>query len=438
MSSSPQVAVEEPAEPSPGALRPILVLVIGTGIRWFGLSFYVVFILLFLHNDLHLSYILAGLIITVIGVGTVPLGQIGGGLSDRVGRRRMIVLSLAGESTGLALLAWGFSLDSLLVILGAILLSRSFAVTGSPSTYAYIADSLGDKLRARGLSWLRVAVNLGTFGGISVAGVLLTFISFGQLTALAALLVGAAATVNGIWLVPTARDLALKAKEPGSTRPTAAPSPSPLRWVGQTIYSSFRPIWSDRSLPLVMLASILMLLMLIQYAYAIPTFSHSVLGVPYPIVGAAVSLSGLIPVLTQVPTTKALSGRLLTRVGIWGALAYGASYLAFGLDATYRVELIPALFAMVIVITLAENLVFLPIFTLPLNIAPENARGSYSGTITMVNAFGNNLGALFAGVALTYASQPLVTWGILAAPAIPAILILAYLGSRISQSQNRV
>lgn len=438
MSSSPSVAAGAPAAPARGALRPILVLVIGTGLRLFGMSFYLVFILLFFHNDLHVSYVVAGLYIAVVGLVTVPLGQIGGGISDRVGRRRMIVLSLAGEATGLALMAWGFTVNSLVVVVGAILVVRSFGATGSPASYAYIAESVDPNSRTIGLSWWRVAFNLGSFGGISVGGVLLTFISFGQLTALAALLVGAAAMVNAIWLTPTTRDLAIKARESGGAHSPASSTTGPLRWVGQTIYSSFRPIWRDRNLLLVTISSILVMLMLVQYAYAIPTFSQSVLGVPYAILGAAVSLTGLIPVLTQVPFTQALSGRSLTRVGIWGAIAYGAAYLAFGLDATYRIEVIPALFAMMIAITIGENLVFLPMFTVPLNIAPENARGTYSGTVTMVNQIGQNLGPIFAGVALTYASQPFVTWGIIAAPAIPVIVILAYLGSRLSRSQNRI
>lgn len=439
MSSSPSVAAGAPAAPARGALRPILVLVIGTGLRLFGMSFYLVFILLFFHNDLHVSYVVAGLYIAAVGLVTVPLGQIGGGISDRVGRRRMIVLSLAGEATGLALLAWGFTVNSLVVVIGAILVVRSFGATGSPASYAYIAESVDPNSRTIGLSWWRVAFNLGSFGGISVGGLLLTFISFGQLSALAALLVGAAATVNAIWLAPTPRDLAIKgSRESAGARSTASPTPGPLRWVGQTIYSSFRPIWRDRNLLLVIIASILIMLMLVQYAYAIPSFSQSVLRVPYAILGAAVSLTGLIPVLTQVPFTKALSGRVLTRVGIWGTIAYGAAYLAFGLDATYRIEVIPALFAMMIAITIGENLVFLPIYTVPLNIAPESARGAYSGTITMVNQIGQNLGPIFAGVALTYAAHPLVTWGIIAAPAIPVIVILAYLGSQLPRNQNRV
>lgn len=436
MSSSPSAAVGEPVAPAPGALRPILVLVIGTGVRLFGYSFYLVFILLFLHSAFHLSYVVGGLYVGIVALIGIPAGQLGGGFSDRIGRRRMIVLSLAGEASGLALLAWGFSIHSLVVVVGALFLARSFGASGSPASNAYVAESVDPRLRAQGLSWIRTSFNLGAFGGAALGGLLLTFIPFGELIILAALLVGTAATVNAIWLAPTARDLARKTS--GGPLSTAAPNPGLLRWLGQSMHASFRPIWRDRRLLLLVLATILIFVMLYQFAYAIPTFSRTFLGVPFAIVGLAVSLNALIPALTQVPLTTALSGRLHTRIGIWGAVLYAASYLAFGLDAIYRVDLVVALFAMVAVSTLGEDLVFLPIFTLPLNIAPEGARGAYSGALSTANGVANFFAPFLAGVALTYGAHPLVTWGILSVPALPAIVILAYLGSHLPRSQDRI
>ena len=420
------------------SLRSIRVLVTGVAFRWFGFSFYLYFILLALHSDFGLAYPNAGLDIAVVALVTLPLSQIGGGLSDWFGRRRMIVTTLAGEAAGLGILAWGFTISSLLVVFGGLLLARSFGTIGSPSTFAYVRDSTDIGTRAKGLSWVRVGSNLGAFGGAALAGVLLMFIAYGQLTALAAIMVGTAAAVNTVWLMPSAWDRSIVRKGKGTSPSTGDRGPSLLRQMGQRIYSSFRPIWHDRTLFLVILASTLILLMLYQIFFAFSTFGLIYLGIPFGILGVALSLNALIPVVGQVPLTTALAGRLHTRVGIWGAVVYALSFLAIGLDAEVRVEVVLVFIVVIVVSTIGENMVFLPIFTLPVNLAPKDLRGTYSGAITTASSVGQIFAPILAGVALTFAAHPLVTWGILAIPAVPAIMILWYLESRIPREQNRI
>ncbi|MGC2289263.1 MAG: MFS transporter [Thermoplasmata archaeon] len=420
------------------SLRSIRVLVSGSALRWFGFSFYLYFILLALRSDFGLAYADAGLDIAVVALVTVPLSQIGGGFSDWFGRRRMIVITLAGEAVGLGILAWGFTIGSLVVVFGGLLLARSFGTIGSPSTSAYVADSTEIGTRAKGLSWVRVANNLGAFGGAALAGVLLTFIAYGQLTAVAAGMVGAAAVVNAVWLMPSSWDRSI-VRRGTETSPSAEDGgPSLFRRMGQRMGSSFRPIWHDRTLLLLFLASTLILLMLFQIYFAFSTFGLIYLGIPFGILGAALSLNALIPVVGQVPVTAALAGRFHTRVGIWGAVVYALSFLAIGLDAEVRVEVVLVFIVVIVISTIGENMVFLPLFTLPVNIAPKGSRGTYSGAITTASSVGQIFAPILAGVALTFAAHPLVTWGILAMPALPAIMILWYLDSRIPREHNRI
>ncbi len=439
MSASSETSpIADPPAAAVSPLRSIRVLVAGVTLRWFGFSFYLYFILLALHSDFGLTYADAGLDFAVVALVTLPLSQIGGGFSDWFGRRRMIVTTLAGEAAGLGILAWGFTIGSLLVVLGGLLLARSFGIIGSPSTYAYVRDSTDIGTRAKALSWVRVGSNLGGFGSVALAGVLLTFIEYGQLSALAAIIVGAAAAVNAVWLMPSAWDRSIVRREKETSASTGDPSPSLLRQMRQRIYSSFRPIWHDRTLFLVILASTLILLMLYQIFFAFSTFGLIYLGIPFAILGVALGVNGLIPVVGQVPLTTALTGRLHTRVGIWGAVVYALSFLAIGLDAEVRVEVVLVFIVVIVVSTIGECMVFLPLFTLPLNIAPKDSRGTYSGAITTASSVGQIFAPILAGVALTFAAHPLVTWGILATPALPAIAILRYLDSRIPREQNRI
>jgi MFS family permease len=430
--------IADPAVKAVASLRSIRVLVLGACIRNFGLNFYSLFLLAFFHSAFGLTYADAGLYIALINVLTLPFGQVGGGISDRYGRRRMIVLSMAGQAVALAVVAWGFTISSLAVVLGALVVSRSFGIFGNPAVFAYIADSSDVALRAKGLSWVRVGVNVGVSGGVALGGVFLAFVAYGQIIALGALMVGAAAVVNMVWLTPSVRDRSIVPVGSGSSPLTAHGVPGFVRWVGRSTYSSFRPIWQDRALSLMFLASTLMITLMDQIFYGISTFGLSILAIPSGILGLALALNGLIPVLTQVPLTAALKGRLHTRVGIWGVVVYALSFVALGLDAVGRVAVVLIFVVVVVVSTFGENLCYLPVFTVPLNIAPKDSRGVYSGATLTASGVSTIFAPLLAGVALSYAADPLVTWGIIAAPALPAILVLWYLGSHIPREANRI
>ena len=438
MSSIPSGAVAQPSVETAPSLRSVRVLVAGGSLRWFGFSFYAFFILLLFHSAFGLTYADAGLYIAAIALVTLPLGQVGGGFADRFGRRRMIIASLAGEAFGLAILAWGITIGSLALSVGALLLSRSFGDVGSAAVFAYVADVTDVGIRARGLSWVRVGDNIGASGGVALAGILLVYIAYGQLTGLAALLVGAGAVVSALWLTPSMWDRALgRASVEGSTS-TSPQDRGGLRWLGQTVYASFQPIWHDRTLLWLMVASTLIWIPVLQIFYSISTFGLDFLGIPFGILGLAVALNGLIPAVGQVPLTMALTGRRHTRVGIFGLALYAASFVALGLDAVVRVEVILIFVLAVIVSTIGENMIYLPVFTLPLNIAPENSQGAYAATIGTASGVGSVFAPILAGVALTFAAHPIVTWGILAAPAVPSAAILWYLESRIPVGQNRI
>lgn len=439
MTSAELERIADPAAKAVTSLRSIRVLVVGIAVRWFGFTFYNLFLLAFFQSTFGLTYAVAGLYIAAISVVTLPLGLVGGAISDLYGRRRMIVLSLAGQAVALAVVAWGFSISSLLVSLGALVVSRSFGIIGSPAAFAYVADSTDVALRAKGLSWLRVGNNLGLSGGVAFGGILLAFVPYWQLIALGALTVGTAAIVSAAWLKPSARDRSIVLTASGSPPSKAHQGAGFFLWVGQTAYSSFKSIWRDRTLFLLVLASIPILVVDNQIIYGTSTFGLSILAIPSGVLGLALALNGLIPVLTTVPLTRALKGRSLTSVGIWGVMAYALSFVAMGLDAVGRVEVVLVFVVVVVVSTLlGENMTFLTVFTLPLNIAPKDARGTYSGAILTANGIAGIIAPLLAGVALSYAADPLVTWGILAAPALPAIVLLWYLGSHIPGEANRI
>jgi len=112
-----------------------------------------------------------------------------GRLSDRFGRRLILLLSVAGTFMGFLLLAFaepiGHSLASLaastainVFVLGVLFLSRSVdGLTGGNITVAqaYIADITDEKNRAKGLGLIGAAFGLGFIIGPAVGGLLSKF-----------------------------------------------------------------------------------------------------------------------------------------------------------------------------------------------------------------------------------------------------------------------
>ena len=112
-----------------------------------------------------------------------------GRLSDRFGRRLILLLSVAGTFVGFLLLAFaepiGHSLASLaastainVFVLGVLFLSRSVdGLTGGNITVAqaYISDITDEKNRAKGLGLIGAAFGLGFIIGPAVGGLLSKF-----------------------------------------------------------------------------------------------------------------------------------------------------------------------------------------------------------------------------------------------------------------------
>ena len=415
--------------------RAVKTLIVGIALRWLGISIYTPYLLAYIHDSLGLTFLAAGLIVGAIGLVVLPLPLAGGGICDRFGRRRLIVLSLGGEALGLGLLVWGIDVGSLALAFGALLLSRASFSFGNPATSAYIADAADGGTRATAYAWSRVGLNVGFAGGVALGGALLATFTYGQVVALGALIVSGGVALNALFLTPSTRDRLLAR---GTGSPRTLGGQGAFREVGRSMVASVHSLRRDRKLLLIWFAFTPLWMMVNQLGYALSTFALVDLRISYGVLGLALAINGLIPVLTQVPLTRGLSGRHLTGVGIGGAAAYAIAFAGLGLVGLFPTTAVATFIAMVVVMTFGENLVLIPASTLPQNIASEDSRGAYAGAIATAGGVGGILAPMIAGLALSSAGTPLIAWGILLTPAMPAIVILTYLGRRSPPSQNPV
>ena len=112
--------------------------------------------------------VLVGLLGSVYAAMQFAGGPFLGGLSDRLGRRPVLLLCLLGTSLAYLLLGLAQTLASLVI---AVILAG--AASGTLATaQAYIADSTTKEDRARGLGLIGAAFGLGLMAGPAIGGLL--------------------------------------------------------------------------------------------------------------------------------------------------------------------------------------------------------------------------------------------------------------------------
>jgi MFS family permease len=115
-----------------------------------------------------------------------------GQLSDRVGRRPVLLWSIAASAMGMALLGFSGSL----VLLFAARLWSGMATANIAVAQAYIADVTPPEGRARGMGIIGIAFGLGFILGPAVGGALSQFPVRGHTGTLPALVASALSVVN--------------------------------------------------------------------------------------------------------------------------------------------------------------------------------------------------------------------------------------------------
>ncbi len=147
--------------------RTAWVLFAGTFVLRLG-SFVFPFLALYLTNN-GLSVTEAGLAITGYGVGAM-LAQLSGGLlTDRIGRRNAIAISMI-TSAGLVLLL--LEARSLLAVLSVVIVYSFFAELHRPASGALIADLVPPEHRVAAYAFNRLLFNLSFAIGLALGGLL--------------------------------------------------------------------------------------------------------------------------------------------------------------------------------------------------------------------------------------------------------------------------
>ncbi len=383
-------------------------------VRATGLSLLLPFVAIYLRRDLSLGYAQIGVLLALLGVVPVALSPLGGLITDRLGRRPLIVAALVTEALGILLVGYAMLERSLAGVVVASLAASLSGAVGGPALSAYVADLASGSDRTLGFTYLRIGWNVGFAIGVFTGGVLIGVLGFPTVGMLAgAVLVTSTAALTFL-LDPSPYDRRRAAwrgpdAPPISTRPSLA--------------QSLRLLAEDRVFLALCVTVGVASLSVGQWGTTFPLYVTTVLGIPYAIYGMGLALNGVLVVVAQAPTTAAAIGHRHTSLVGLGVALYVAGFLLFGLVAVVPILLVTGFFLVVFVLTMGENVLSIPTSTLPSNLAPPRELGAYNGVFSAIVGVGQILAPTFGGAVLSASLYPPITWAILMVPAVPAILL---------------
>jgi len=353
--------------------RQFWILVLGSFVDRLGGTLLYPFLTLYVTRRFSVGMTEVGVLFGLMSVANMVGGTLGGALTDRLGRKGMLIygLVLSGLSSVVLGLVGAFEL-----FFGAMLLVGLLASIGWPAQDAMVADLLPEEKRAQGFGVLRVVGNLAWIVGPAIGGLLATrsYMSLFICDATTSLITA------GIVL------LAMKETKPA---PRADESPETM---GQT-FAGYRSVLRDKAFALLIGASILMIYVYIQMNNVLAVYLRDSHGVSERLFALMLSLNATIVVLFQFPLSRRVAKvRPLTLMAV-GTVLYAIGFGMYGFVSVY-----PLFLAAMAVITVGEMLALPTSQALAAQFAPEDMRGRYLAVFSFSWLIPSAVGPMLAGL----------------------------------------
>jgi len=332
-----------------------------------------------------------GLMFLLTGVGFAVGGYVGGQLSDRYGRKPLVLFGLGAESVIAFLLAavgrqvtLGFAL---------VIVAGAFGMPAYAAVSALVADLVPEPRQESAFASLRVAQNSGVFLGPPLGGLLLVGDSWPRFLVAVAVL-GLVATAVAARLLPAA--------PPRIDEVSAAEA---LGLIGR-----------DTAFVLLLAATVTGLA-IGAYETVLPVVAVSSLSLAPPIWGLLASINPLLVTLFQLRLTQTVEPVPAAVKVASGVIVMGFSFLLLLVDGGV------AMIALVLVVFVVGEMLWLPtVQALAARSAPERLRGAYLG------AFGGSLTiawttAPLIGLQARAVGGDAAAWAVIAAASVLSALI---------------
>jgi len=230
-----------------------------------------------------------------------------GRLSDRVGRRPVLVWSVAASAIGMAGLGFAIGFGNSVFWLFFARIFSGIATANLGTASAYIADITKPEDRARGLGFIGMAFGIGFIIGPAVGGVLSEIRINGHTGAVACFLAAALSVINFVWVL-----FGLPESLPPEKR-TKVRSLRPLDLVAA------RRVLEDKSVARAILVNFLIVVSFTNLDQTFRYFNKDMFGMDQSGTGKLFAMIGVVAALTQGglirPLTKRYDLKPLVAIG---------------------------------------------------------------------------------------------------------------------------
>lgn len=350
-----------------------------------------------------------GILLTIFSVSGLSGGVLGGGFSDRVGRKKIVIFGLIATSFTSVLMGVVNSM-SLFFLIAAFV---GIMDVGGPARQAMVADILPEKKRAQGYGIMRVVFNLSVVIGPAIGGLiasrsyLMLFIIDAVISLIAALLVFA--------YIP-------------ETLPQA--NAEAVQETVSDTFGGYRQVFGDYLFIAFMVVSVLMGLVYMNLNTTLGVYLRDVFSVSEAGYGSLLSLNALMVVLLQFPITRRIEHKPPMQMMAFGMILYTIGFAMYGFVSTNF------FFALAMVILTTGEMVVAPVSqALVAYFSPEEMRGRYMAIFGIAGAIPFAIGPLLAGLLMDNAANPRSLWFVTGL--IGIIATFGFLGLHRSISQHR-
>ena len=344
-----------------------------------------------------------GLILTMYALAQFVFTPILGRLSDRYGRKPVIVVSLLIEALSFALSALANSLPMLLVarFIGGL------GASNIGSAQAVVSDITQPEGRARGMGMIGAAIGLGFVVGPAIGGMLAPL--------------GAAVpfwAAMGVALVNAL--LALRFLPETRKRRGAIEGENTAHQRGNVLFAGWRYVVKSGALARLISINLIFTIAFTAMETVFPLFTQHTFGWTAMQNGYIFTYVGFIIVIMQ----GGLVGQLVKRFGERGLAIGGMVMLAAGLILLTRSVNLALLLIALGILSAGDGAVAPTLSTLLSFASPTEAQGETLGLAQGIAGLGRVVGPLLAGVLFQFggAGAPFLVGGILAALAAAILL----------------